>query len=59
MASVASGASTPVGYYQNFKNLGAANSAMNYLGYTVVNTYDVDYCAAKCDAKAGCLSFNI
>ncbi|KAM0709626.1 hypothetical protein Q7P35_003666 [Cladosporium inversicolor] len=62
IASVASGASTPTGYYQNFKNLGAANSAMNYLGYTVVDTgkgYDVDYCAAKCDAKAGCLSFNI
>jgi hypothetical protein len=62
IASVASGASTPAGYFQNFKNLGAANSAMNYLGYTVVNTgkgYDVDYCAAKCNAKAGCLSFNV
>ena len=62
IASIASGASTPAGYFQNFKNLGAANSAMNYLGYTVVNTvkgYDVDYCAAKCNAKAGCLSFNI
>jgi len=62
IASVASGASTPAGYFQNFKNLGAANSAMNYLGYTVVNTgkgYDVEYCASKCDAKAGCLSFNI
>jgi hypothetical protein len=62
IASVASGAGTPAGYFQNFKNLGAANSAMNYLGYTVVNTgkgYDVDFCAAKCNAKAGCLSFNI
>lgn len=50
----------PKGYYQNFKNLKAANSAMNYLGYSVVTTgYDVDWCAAKCDAKAGCLSFNI
>lgn len=62
IASVASRASTPPGYFQNFKNLDAANSAMNYLGYTVVNTgkgYDVDYCAAKCNAKPGCLSFNI
>lgn len=61
-ASVVSGASTPAGYFQNFKHLGAVNSAMNYLGYTVVNTgkgYDVEYCAAKCNAKAGCLSFNI
>lgn len=61
IASVASNANpAPTGYYQNFKNLGGANSAINYLGYTVVNTgYDVDYCAAKCTSKAGCLSFNI
>lgn len=62
IASVASNANAaPNSYFQNFKNLGAANSAMNYLGYSVVNTgsYDVDWCAAKCTAKAGCLSFNI
>lgn len=61
IASVASNANAaPTGYYQNFKNLGGANSAMNYLSYTVVNTgYDVDYCAAKCTSKSGCLSFNI
>jgi hypothetical protein len=63
IASVANNANpTPTGYYQNFKNYPGANSAMNYLGYTVVNTgkgYDVDFCAAKCTAKAGCLSFNI
>lgn len=61
IASVANNAnSAPAGYYQNFKNLGGANSAMNYLGYTVVKTgYDVDFCAKKCTDKAGCLSFNI
>jgi hypothetical protein len=61
IASVATNANAaPAGYYQNFKNFHAANSAMNYMGYTVVETgYDVDYCAAKCDAKDGCLSFNI
>lgn len=61
IADLATNAKTPAGYYSNFKNLGAANSAMNYLGYTVVGsaTYDVDFCAKKCDAKAGCLSFNI
>jgi hypothetical protein len=53
---------TPTGYYQTFKNLQAATSAMNYLGFFIVNTtkgYDVDFCAAKCSAKAGCLAFNI
>jgi hypothetical protein len=53
---------TPTGYYQTFKNLQAATSAMNYLGFFNVNTtkgYDVDFCAAKCSAKAGCLAFNI
>jgi hypothetical protein len=50
----------PAGYYQNFKNKQGANSAMNYLGYSVVQTgYDVDWCAKQCDAKGGCLSFNI
>ncbi|KAM0716755.1 hypothetical protein Q7P37_008200 [Cladosporium fusiforme] len=61
IASVANNANpTPSGYFQNFKNLKGANSAMNYLGYTVVNNgYDVDFCAAKCDAQSGCLAFNI
>jgi hypothetical protein len=60
IASVASSAKTPTGYYQDFNNLAAANSAMNYLGYNVVTTgYDVKWCADQCDAKSGCLSFNI
>lgn len=78
IASVASAAPTPQGYYQNFKNLGGASSAckytqianirtplliivllVGYLGYTVVKTYDVATCAAKCTAKTGCLAFNI
>ena len=61
IAREANAAPTPVGYYQNFKNKGAANSAMNYLGYSVIQSgkYDVQYCADKCDAKAGCLAFNI
>lgn len=61
IAEIANGAPTPRGYYQNFKNKPAANSAMNYLGYSVIQSgkYDVQYCADKCDAKAGCLAFNI
>jgi len=61
IAEAANKAEPPAGYYQNFKNKPAANSAMNYLGYSVIQSgkYDVQYCANKCDAKAGCLSFNI
>lgn len=59
----------PIGYFQNFANEKGANSAMNYLGYTVVDGkdaygklakgYDVDWCASKCSSKAGCTAFNI
>jgi hypothetical protein len=63
IASVANTANaSPSGYYQTFRNEKAANSAMNYLGYSVVpegKGYDVDWCAAKCTSKAGCLGFNI
>jgi hypothetical protein len=59
--SVAETAKTPAGYYQNFANKQAANSAMNYLGYYVLPeaTYDVQWCADKCDATSGCFAFNI
>ena len=58
IADAANAAKTPAGYYNNFKNKQAANSAMNYLGYSIIQSgeYDVQYCADKCDAKAGCLS---
>lgn len=59
IASVASAAATPAGYFQNFVNLPGANSAYGYLGYSVVKTYDVATCATKCTAKSGCLAFNI
>ncbi|KAF1356711.1 hypothetical protein BDV97DRAFT_394603 [Delphinella strobiligena] len=46
IASVASAAATPAGYFQNFVNLPGANSAYGD-------------CATKCTAKSGCLAFNI
>jgi hypothetical protein len=63
IASVANAAPTPSGYTQNFKNLGGASNALGYLGYAMVNKgqtgYDVQWCANKCNAIAGCNSFNI
>jgi hypothetical protein len=63
IASVANAAKpTPTGFYQTFKNLQGATSTMNYLGFLPIPNlqgYDVDYCASKCSAKAGCLAFNI
>jgi hypothetical protein len=61
IAKVANAAKTPAGYYQNFKNKGSANSAMNYMGYYIIpsSTYDVDWCAKQCDSMDGCFSFNI
>ncbi|KAM0714476.1 hypothetical protein Q7P37_010263 [Cladosporium fusiforme] len=60
IAEIATNANpSPNGYFQNFKNLQASNNAMNYLGFEQIKSYDVDYCAAKCTKKAGCLSFNI
>lgn len=63
ISSVALAAPTPSGYTQNFANLGGASNALGYLGYAVVNKgqtgYDVNWCAAKCNAISGCLSFNI
>ncbi|OJD40574.1 carbohydrate-binding-like protein [Diplodia corticola] len=60
MAGVAKAAVVPSGYQSNFVNLAGASSAYAYLGYTVVDTgYDVQACADQCDAKEGCLSFNI
>nr|POF02218.1 hypothetical protein CFP56_65483 [Quercus suber] len=63
IASVALAAPTPSGYFANFKNAVGANSAYSYLGYAIVNGgktgYDTAWCANKCNAISGCVSFNI
>ncbi|KAH7053285.1 hypothetical protein B0J12DRAFT_750760, partial [Macrophomina phaseolina] len=59
IAAKATEAATPPGYFVNFKNYKAANNAYAYLGYEVVEKYDPAICAKTCDAKDGCLSFNI
>ncbi|KAF1985364.1 hypothetical protein K402DRAFT_455027 [Aulographum hederae CBS 113979] len=59
IASQWSVASAPSGYKQTFSGLNAASNAFGYMGFSTITTYDVSQCAAKCNGKAGCLSFNI
>ena len=58
-ASSASAAPTPNGYSLAFKNLQAENNALGYMGFTLLDTYDTQLCAKKCDAIYGCNAFNI
>lgn len=52
-------AGTPTGFVQTFSNLTASNSADAYMGFTLLSSYDVPTCGAKCSAISGCNSFNI
>lgn len=58
-ASMASAAPIPSGYAQMYENLDASNNANGYMGYTTLQSYDVEACAADCTGMYGCLSFNI
>ncbi|KAF2170723.1 hypothetical protein M409DRAFT_63804 [Zasmidium cellare ATCC 36951] len=58
-ASAASAAPTPSGYVNTFKNLKAMNNALGYMGYTLMDTYDVPLCSSKCDKINGCAAFNV
>jgi hypothetical protein len=50
---------TPVGWVQSFAGLNASNSADQYLGFTLLSSYDVQTCTNKCSAIKGCNSVNI
>ncbi|KAF1999922.1 hypothetical protein P154DRAFT_211563 [Amniculicola lignicola CBS 123094] len=52
-------ATIPKGYVQTFKDLHAASTAQGYLGYTTLESYDTNACAAACTNTYGCSSFNI
>ncbi|KAG9560397.1 hypothetical protein KCU71_g8994, partial [Aureobasidium melanogenum] len=60
-ASAASAAINPLptNYVSSFVNLNASNSADNYMGYTLMTSYNAATCGAKCSAINGCNSFNI
>lgn len=49
----------PTGYVQTFSNLTASNSADQYVGFTLMNSYDVAACGQQCTSMSGCNSFNI
>lgn len=58
-ANIAKSASTPQGYTTTFMNLNASNNAYGYLGYSLLQQYDVEACAAKCDEISVCQALNI
>lgn len=35
------------------------NNAMGYMGFTLMDTYDVTACSQKCNAIDGCAAFNV
>jgi hypothetical protein len=52
-------AGTPTGYVQTMSNLTASNSADQYMGFTLLQSYDVVSCVNQCNAISGCNSVNI
>ncbi|EMC94201.1 hypothetical protein BAUCODRAFT_74996 [Baudoinia panamericana UAMH 10762] len=59
-SAAARNASTPYGYTLAFQdNTASALGVYGYMGSLVLDTYDPLFCAGRCDAVAGCQSFNI
>lgn len=50
---------TPNGYSEVFTNLTASLSAVDYMGYHVLDSYDTKKCAAFCNHAKGCEAFNM
>lgn len=59
IVDAALGALTPTNYTQVYQNMNGSTSAYYYMGYTLMNSYDVATCAAKCSGMNLCQSFNI
>jgi hypothetical protein len=70
LCAVSQGAAVPSGYSTLFTDAKGSNQQLyGYMGYEqvpppknvwdAVGAYNTAYCAAQCDAKAGCASFNI
>jgi hypothetical protein len=58
--NAANSAQTPDGYYLSYGNKQASSQGvMGYMGYSVLNTYDVAECSRRCNDLKGCQSVNI
>lgn len=56
----ANSATVPSGYYQAYADKqGSSEGVYGYMGYSVLDTYDVTQCSERCNAIQGCMSFNI
>lgn len=59
-SDAASGAQTPPGWTLAYSNQnGSSQGVYGYMGYSVLDTYDVATCASRCDAVQGCVSYNV
>lgn len=58
-AASASSAPVPAGFAAAFTNLNAENSAVGYLGYTLLASYDTAGCANMCNNIFGCQAINV
>ncbi|KAG8632125.1 hypothetical protein KVT40_001265 [Elsinoe batatas] len=58
-ADAANGASVPSGFVSVFTNQQASKNGNDYLGHTLLTSYDVPACAAACAGKPTCQGFNI
>lgn len=56
---MAQSAKIPSGYTQTFKDLNASVNANGYLGYKVLQSYDVAGCASFCEDTDLCTGFNV
>jgi hypothetical protein len=60
ISAAAASAPTPPGYQLASSNQpGYSNGVYGYMGFSVLQTYDVNACAAQCNANQGCSCFNI
>jgi hypothetical protein len=58
-SQAASSTKIPLDFNTALRNTKALPNAPGYLGFTLMDTYDVQTCADKCNAISGCTSFNI
>jgi len=56
----ANNAPTPSGYDLVYSaQAGSSQGVYGYMGYSVLDTYDTNTCASRCNSVKGCSSFNI